>query len=735
MMFNFDFRSVRPWLLALLMVLLLSACEGGEENNELPTPTPTVEISFEGEVVIYVVGPMSGPDAQKGQAQAAGARLAAAEWNAKGGLLKRKIIIKEMNDAGDPDKALQAAQKIEEAKEEVIGVVLHEGSDPQLTSVKQVYGPDQNRSLVVAPVSSNPLPVALDLENEQYDRFFRLSAPNVSQASEIATTLQEQNLHEVVVVHNSTSYGKALAEEFSQAVKDLDVHILETFEISPDAISYHDVVTQIREINPAALFYAGEDVESALFLSQLFSFEFQGKVFGSDRALLYSVVDELSCQAEGMSFTSLLPDPATVMSPEQLAIYSSREGREAELYTVAGHSGVEFMVKAFEAAGTLDADQAATQARQTTISTLLGEIAFDANGTLQKPKMHFFQVQGRQFKESFVREVGTGPQASQGSNEETKTLLDVPFAADKEPIIFAGLNWDSAQFNNSIARVVIESGYGYPTYSKYGSSVPLFQSLRQGDLHVYMELWLPNSQELYDNALANQQIVDLGLNFGDVTQGWFVPKYVIEGDSKRGIEAAAPDLKSVMDLEQYANLFASQQQPAIGRLMDGSPGWFSYKIDCMKLKAYRLDDKYAQITTGSESALFAELSNAYENGQPMLFYIFEPTWPIAAFDLQQLEEPEFTQECWDTHKGCAFPPSQVKIVAHSDLPQHAPEVAEFLAKYSLDSDQISRILLTMKENNLTPQEAAQLWLKENEQVWSQWLPNDVAQRVKEQLEP
>ena len=61
---------------------------------------------------------------------------------------------------------------------------------------------------------------------------------------------------------------------------------------------------------------------------------------------------------------------------------------------------------------------------------------------------------------------------------------------------------DSAQFGNSVARYIIESGYGYPTHSVYGASVPLVRNLVIGEVHVYMEGWLPNLQDLYEEALA-----------------------------------------------------------------------------------------------------------------------------------------------------------------------------------------------------------------------------------------
>ena len=731
------------WLLALLVVqlLLLSSCqrggeepqEAGEQGTSIVQPKPAKPVTFEGESVVYVVGPMSGRNAEKGQAQAAGARLAAEELNQRGGVLNRKIIVKVINDAGEPELALEAAKKvaaIARAGEKVIGVVLHEGSDPQLESVKQIYLDSDSglNPLVVLPSSTEPLPADID-----DGRFFRLSAPNATQASEIANLFQERNLRDVVLVHSSTSYGKALGQKFYNVAKNLDVRTVASFEIAPDADSYGRVVTKVREINPAALFYAGGDVEAAVLLSELFGFEFQGSIYGSDRALSYTVIDELGCQAEGMNFASVLPDPAKVMTSDQRAQYADLEGREPEPHTVAGHAGVEFIVRGYEKAGTLDAHQAAAKARQAKIKTLMGEVKFDAQGRLQRPKIHFFQVQCRLFKASFDREVGAGPPVGEGPRETMTTLLEKKFASDKEPIIFAGLNWASAQFGNSIARFIIESGFGYPTYSVHGSSIPLFQSLRKGDIHIFMEGWLPNIQELYEKALSDKKIADIGQFFGNAVQGWFVPKYVVEGDKKRDIQAVAPDLKSVSDLERYRHIFASEEQPGIGRLIDGPSGWFSYKINCMKLKAYRLDDKFAQITTGSESALFKELSTAYEKGKPILAYMYNPTWPMAKFDLTQVEEPEFTKECWQKDKKCAFQLSQIRKLVHIELPHRAPEVAKFLGKLQLDSDEISRILLALKEKDLKPEEAALDWLEKNESTWTKWVPSHVALKVKKAL--
>ena len=447
------------------------------------------------------------------------------------------------------------------------------------------------------------------------------------------------------------------------------------------------------------------------------------------------MIDELGCQAEGLRFVSLLPDPSAALSSEQLSRYAAQEGRAAEPYTVGGYSAVELVVAAYTKAGTLDARAAAQQVHQTGVKTLAGDLVFDADGNVLDPSIHFFHVEGRKFSESFDRVVGTPPQASQGTAGAGAALLNISFGSDKEPIVFAGLNWGSAQFINGVARIIIEGGYQIPTRSLDGSSIPLFHSLRKGDVQVYMEGWLPNLQELYDKATTKQEISDLGLYFGDAVQGWFVPRYVVKGDRVRGIDPVAPELRSVGDLERYASVFAGEDRPGPGRLIDGSSGWASFKIDCMKLKAYRLDDNYAQITSGSESALFDALSEAYEQGEPILTYMFEPTWAMAKFDLVQISEPEFSQEVWNSNKAVAFPLAQVKKWVHPSLPGRAPEVVEFLSKVSMSSDEISRILETMKEQDLKPEEYARVWVRENGAVWSSWVPPDAVAKVLQALEP
>ena len=61
-----------------------------------------------------------------------------------------------------------------------------------------------------------------------------------------------------------------------------------------------------------------------------------------------------------------------------------------------------------------------------------------------------------------------------------------------DPIVFADLDWNSVRMQNTIAKFIITEGYGCEIDGIEGSATPLFQSLIAGNLHVFLELWLPN---------------------------------------------------------------------------------------------------------------------------------------------------------------------------------------------------------------------------------------------------
>jgi glycine betaine/proline transport system substrate-binding protein len=113
--------------------------------------------------------------------------------------------------------------------------------------------------------------------------------------------------------------------------------------------------------------------------------------------------------------------------------------------------------------------------------------------------------------------------------------------SSKPTLIFSDLNWSTALLQNALARIIIEAGYGYPTDSVAGGTIPLMQALTAGDTNVTMEIWLPNQQAAWSEAEAAGTVTQIGDSLASVAwqSAFLIPQYVAD---------ANPGLQSVEDL-------------------------------------------------------------------------------------------------------------------------------------------------------------------------------------------
>lgn len=310
----------------------------------------------------------------------------------------------------------------------------------------------------------------------------------------------------------------------------------------------------------------------------------------------------------------------------------------------------------------------------------------------------------------------------------------------QRPIVFADYDWESARVHNRIAQFILERGYGCRTDTLPGTSIPLLTGLARGNVHVSMEIWYNLNREAIEPLEAQGRIQRLGVNFPDAVQGWFVPTYVVRGDPQRGIRPLAPSLRSVFDLPRYKGLFRDPEEPSKGRFYNGVLGWFAERINTRKLYAYGLLDHFTNFRPGTGEALVAAIASAYQRGQPILFYHWGPTWVLGRFDLTMLEEPPFDPEVWRElqreerpRRAVAFPREEVYIAVNTRLLREAPEAVEFLRRYRTSNQLVSELLAYMEANRATEEEVALHFLRTHPEVWTDWVPPEVAERVRRAL--
>ena len=313
--------------------------------------------------------------------------------------------------------------------------------------------------------------------------------------------------------------------------------------------------------------------------------------------------------------------------------------------------------------------------------------------------------------------------------ERTVEVMVEPPAGPKGEIVFGDLNWSSALLQNRIAQYIVEHGYGYPTETKLGDTLPLFQGLKNGDTDVAMEIWLPNQSEAWDKAREEGAVLSVGQSLGKDWQSAFViPAYLQE---------QYPELDNVEDLKdpQYKELFATAETGGKARLVSCVIGWACEEVNEAQVEGYGLSDHVEIINPGSGDALNTDLDGAYKNEEPWLGYQWGTNDPALVLDLVRLEEPAYSVACWYSNKACGYEDATILIAVNPDLPGEAPDVVEMLRNWDFNIDIYKSVASWQRDNpDADLKQTALWWLSNNADVWGEWVTDDAAESIQDALD-
>ena len=317
---------------------------------------------------------------------------------------------------------------------------------------------------------------------------------------------------------------------------------------------------------------------------------------------------------------------------------------------------------------------------------------------------------------------------------EVTKIVEVEPVREKRELVFGGLGWDSALVQNGVARYIVEHGYGYPTSQIEGQTVPLFQGLRKGDIDITMEIWLPNQNAVWNEAVRAGEVIPVGRSLEDNWQSTFViPGYV---------QDANPGLVNVQDLkkDEYKALFAQADSGGKAVLIGCIAAWSCRGVNEGQLDAYELRDHVELRDPGTSGALAAAIEGAYLKEEPILFYYWGPTKLASDLDMRLLEQPD-PSTCQDNDPvhGCEFPAAQIMIAMNTSLVDEAPELIAFFRNW--DWSAVNQLAADgwyaeNKDNYDTSEEAYSatgVWYLKNNDGWKGWVTADVLAGVEAAL--
>jgi glycine betaine/proline transport system substrate-binding protein len=295
-----------------------------------------------------------------------------------------------------------------------------------------------------------------------------------------------------------------------------------------------------------------------------------------------------------------------------------------------------------------------------------------------------------------------------------------------QPVKLADQTWESATFTMHECKTEIVPGTPAATES----------ALAQDDLQIIAEIWTGRSPIIEKAVKAGDVMVVGDTLAGGAEQGWYVPDYVVHGDSARGIEATAPDLKTWRDLPRYKHLFRDPEDPSKGRFLNCPSGWVCEQTNSRLLRVHGLEDDYSNFRAGTGAALDSAISSAYDRGVPILFYYWQPAGLMAKYKFAKVAQDPFDQQCWDTIvSGEGTLCSSDFLVAHlgvgvsARFAQANPGLIAFLERLQFQPPLLNKMILDMTESHASGQAMATRFLRENPDIWHAWLPSDAAARA------
>jgi branched-chain amino acid transport system substrate-binding protein len=357
----------------------------------------SVNAAPKGQVIVYVVVPLSGSQANSGQTIAGGARLMADQINRQGGLLGMSVKIVALDDEADDDTAKAKAQEIATAiqsGQKVIGVIGHLNSG-QTAAAMQVY--KDLPLVVITPTAS-----AVSLTQQGYHNFFRVNANDAAQAPALAHFIVEQlKGQRVVVVHADNDYGNGLGEGVTTALTSLGVTPAAVVKIPEAQNSYAQFIPAIKNAQPDVVFLAGYETEGYVLLPELRAAGVNAQFICSDGCFNSTYVDEAAPASEGTFVGAITPDPKRVADAGWWQDYQKIESRNPDTYSVPGYAAMAVLAEGVKKANSFDAARVAEAIHALDLNTLVGHVTYDAGGDLKEQRVYIFQVKDGEFAQVY----------------------------------------------------------------------------------------------------------------------------------------------------------------------------------------------------------------------------------------------------------------------------------------------------------------------------------------------
>jgi len=239
---------------AIGMVAALVLMLGGDRPGARAQGFPPIKVGFS--------SAMTGPSAITGEGVKWAAQMLADEYNAKGGIMGRRIELSFGDNAGTPGEAVSAVRKLVDVdKVDVIIGQTHSGAClGALPVVKELAVP------MVIEACSNPKIREL-IGRSVNEWAFRVNPDDVMLGHQFAKYMS-QSTKSVSIFAQNDDFGRGAAAAYDAAFKKYGIKLVSTEFFDRGQADYRPVLTRVKRANPEAVLLVMLASEGSVFMRQ-----------------------------------------------------------------------------------------------------------------------------------------------------------------------------------------------------------------------------------------------------------------------------------------------------------------------------------------------------------------------------------------------------------------------------------------------------------------------------------
>ncbi len=311
---------------------------------------------------------ITGPVVQHGDMHRAGVHLAAESINAKGGVLGKKIEIIEMDDACNPNKAVEIAHKIIAEK---INYVLGPLCSGAVAAAAKIY--DDNQTIMITSTASSDA-----LSEQNYAYFFRSIGKDEKQAKAGADyLLRKVKPKNLAILHENQAYGQSLAAHVKKEVESKGLTPLIVEEIAKGGTDFGALISRLKEAKVDAVYYGGYHPELMVLLKQAEEQGFKARFMGPGGVASPAVKGSW---AEGLLVT--LPEDVLSLAKNKKVVeaFVAKKSDPSGPFVMTSYASMQVLAQAIHGAKVDDSVKVAEFMHKSSFNTVLGKVKFSKEG-------------------------------------------------------------------------------------------------------------------------------------------------------------------------------------------------------------------------------------------------------------------------------------------------------------------------------------------------------------------